>query len=171
MQNEVQMSFKTKLKVVFHICSYVILGLLSLFGSGLFLYFLLAKKGVGEAWIFYIYGSFALLSFLLYVVLLLLSFLPIHKSDSYFFGIDICYAILRISLLFSALMLLLYSYTFKEEVTPLLRTYSIFLLIFEGVFFVFGLLTMAWFKENPGRYRKGTALTKTSLEKPLKKKE
>ena len=171
MQNEIQMSFKAKLKVVFHICSYVVLGLLSLFGSGLFLYFLLAKKGVGEAWIFYAYGSFALLSLLVYVVLLLLSFLPIHKKDSYFFGIDICYAILRILLLFSALMLLLYSYTFKEEVVSLLRTYSIFLLVFVGVFFVFGLLMMAWFKENPERYGKGTALTKTPEEKPLKKKE
>ena len=171
MGNDVQMNLKTRAKIVYHLCSYIILGLLTLFGSGLFLYFLLAKKGVGEAWVFYTFGAFSLLSLLLYVILLLLSFLPLNKNETYFFTLDIFYAFIRISLLFSALMLLLFSYTFKEDFVSLLRTYSIFLLVFEGVFFVFGLLTMAWFKENPERYKKSTALTKTTEEKSVKKKE
>ena len=174
MGNGIQMTLKARLKVLFHLSSYIILGLLTLFGSGLFLYFLLAKKGVGEAsWIIYAFGAFSLLSLLLYVVLLLLSFLPLRKGESYFFSLDILYASIRIALLFSGLMLLLSSYAFKEEeeTVSLLRTYSVFLLVFEGVFFVFGLLMMAWFKENPERYAKSKALTKTPEEKPIKKKE
>lgn len=172
MGNGIQMTLKARLKVLFHLSSYIILGLLTLFGSGLFLYFLLAKKGVGEDWIIYAFGAFSLLSLLLYVVLLLLSFLPLRKSESYFFSLDILYASIRIALLFSGLMLLLSSYTFKEEeMASLLRTYSVFLLVFEGVFFVFGLLMMAWFKENPERYANSKALTKTPEEKPIKKKE
>ncbi len=153
MQKRHIFGFKARLKAIFHLASYVILALFSLSLCFFFLYFAIAGETLRSEWTLWVFGSFASLSLLLYLILSLLSFLPLKQTFSHFKKLDILFLATRSSLILSSSFILpfLYSLTDSSWASGI-AVYAISLMVIEIFFFVYGLLSYAWFKENPTRY-------------------
>jgi len=153
MQNPHQLDFRSRIRMAFHISSYVLLAIFSLIACFYFLYSVVAFGNVNENYLLWAQGGFSLLALALYGALLLFSLLPLKRTFAHFKALDVLAIVLRLSLLSSASLMLAISYI-GEETSFLLffRAYAIFLLVFEMVFLIFSFLSLAWFTENRDRY-------------------